>query len=304
MGRYLDPTNDFAFKKLFGKEDHKPLLISFLNSILNLKGKRKICGIEHLPQEEVKISPEIKGGILDVKCTDEAGHQYIVEMQNRKIDGFLKRCQYYTSISYVNQAKKGKGHYELKPVILLAVLNHKLFEKDSDPVSFHRTLNIKTLENHLKDISYVFIELPKFKKSASQAKSLQDKWLYFFKNWEVSKDIPKNVKEEELIEAYNSMEEFNWSQPEVEAYIKANIAKSEANHIKEKVFKEGHEEGLKKGLKEGLKKGRDEGLKEAQISTAKNLLKMGIPVSKVVKATGLTKREIEALKKKRKLKRD
>ena len=221
--RYLDPTNDISFKKVFATEDNKPSLISFLNAILRLKQEDWIKEVSLLPQEE---SPLIDGGkrvVFDVKCKDEKGHEFIVEMQNRKVPEFIKRSQYYVSHCYVSQIGKGISYFELKPVVLIALSNFDLFTDDEDPISYHQTLNIKTHNNHLKDLEYVFVELPKFTKSAKELQSIEDQWLYFLKHADDLKEIPQSIVSKEIIKAFNTLEQFNWNTEEYDAYVRSNI---------------------------------------------------------------------------------
>lgn len=283
MSRYLDPTNDIAFKKLFGTEDHKPLLISFLNAILSLEGHRRIKQVDFLTKDQAPLIKESKTSILDVKCTDERNVQYIVEMQNRTVPGFIKRTQFYVAHSYVAQASAGSDYLELKPVILLAIANHELFPSKGQIISYHKTLDIETLKHDLQDMSYVFIELPKFDKGEEELETLQDKWIYFFKNWEKDKEIPAKIQEKELIEAYHSMEQFNWNRDEMEAYIKANIALTD-EYVARKHERE-------EGLQEGLQKGRQEGQKEI----VQTMRKERLPILQITKFTGLSEDEINSL---------
>ena len=248
MSRYLDPTNDVAFKKLFGIDSHKPLLISFLNAILSLEGKRQIKKVDFLTKEQAPLIKESKTSIVDVKCTDERNVQYIVEIQNKQIPAFIKRTQFYVAHSYVTQAPTGSEYVDLKPVILLALANHKLFPGKEKIISYHKTLDVETLEHDLQDMSYVFIELPKFNKSEEELETLQDKWIYFFKNWEKDQEIPGKMQEKELIEAYRSMEQFNWNKDEMEAYIKANIALTDEYVARKYEREEGRQEGRQEGL--------------------------------------------------------
>lgn len=287
MSRYLNPTNDYSFRKLFGTEEHKPLLISFLNSVLVLEGKRKIKRVEFLPKDQAPLIKEAKTTILDIKCTDERGNQYIVEMQNKSVPSFIKRTQFYVAHSYVTQLPAGMDYPELKPIILLAIANHKLFPNKSGPISYHRTLDVATLDHDLEDMSYVFIELPKFLKDEDELNTVQDKWLYFFKNWQETNEVPEKIEEKELLEAYRSMEEYNWNASEREAYIKANIALTDEFDARRKE----REEGRKEGIEEGHKKG----LEEASHFLAKKLLRRGRPVAEVMEDTGLTKEQLTVL---------
>ena len=286
MSRYLDPTNDVSFRKLFGVEEHKSLLISFLNSILNLKGDRKIKEVALLPKDQAPLIKETKSSILDVKCTDERNIQYIVEMQNKKVPGFVKRTQFYVAHSYVTQLPSGSEYFSLKPVVFLVLANHKLFPSKEKVISYHKTLDVETLEHDLEDLSYVFIELPKFKKKEEELETLQDKWLYFFKNWSDTKEVPSKVEEKELIEAYRSMEEYNWTPEERDAYIKANIALTDEFDARRKEREEGHKEG------------RKEGRKERDIEIARKMLKRNRPIEEITEDTGLSFEEIAALKEK------
>jgi predicted transposase/invertase (TIGR01784 family) len=297
MCRYLDPTNDVAFKKLFGTEDHKPLLLSFLNAILGLEGSKKIKVVQFLPQEQIPRTVDSKRTILDIKCTDQDGHQYIVEMQNRKVPDFVKRTQYYLAHSYVSQALKSSNHIDLKPVILLAIVNHELFTNKDQVISYHKTLDTNTYENDLQDHSYCFVELPKFHKSENELETLQDKWIYFFKEWNHTDSIPKNVYEEEIKEAYHSMEQFNWNPGELDAYVKANIALTSEYAARKQEREEGKEEGLKEGKEEGLKEGKEEGvfLEKQRIAIA--MLNAKTLIDEISLITGLSPDQIRKLKK-------
>ena len=279
MSRYLDPTNDVSFRKLFGTEEHKPLLISFLNSILNLEGDRRIKKVELLPKDQAPLIKETKASILDVKCTDERNIQYIVEMQNKKVPGFVKRTQFYVSHSYVTQLPSGSEYFSLKPVVFLVLANHNLFPDKEKAISYHKTLDVETLEHDLKDLSYVFIELPKFNKKEEESETIQDKWLFFFKNWRATKEVPTKVGEQELIEAYRSMEEYNWNPEERDAYVKANIALTDEFDARQKEREEG----------------REEGEKNKSLEIARTLLKQELAVKQISEATGLSEKELKQL---------
>ncbi|GAB5411006.1 MAG: Rpn family recombination-promoting nuclease/putative transposase [Chlamydiales bacterium] len=287
MSRYLNPTNDIAFKKLFGTVEHEPLLISFLNAILGLENKRKIKKIELLPLEQQPDIKEGKTSILDVKCTDERGFQYVVEMQNKQVSGFLKRSQYYAAHTYVTQALKGMKHLELKPVILLAIANYNLFSNKDAVVSYHKTLDMNTYENDLEDLSYVFVELPKFSKKEDELVTVQDKWIYFFKNWHECNEVPATIDEPELIEAFRSMEEYNWTAAEMDIYIKMNIALTERDATMEEKFE--------KGLEKGREEGREEGRMEERRKNAKAMLALGVLRDQVKKIMSLTDEDLEDL---------
>ena len=279
MSRYLDPTNDVSFRKLFGTEEHKSLLMSFLNSVLSLEGDRKIKEVQLLPKDQAPLIKETKSSILDVKCTDERNIQYIVEMQNKKVPGFVKRTQFYVAHSYVTQLPSGSEYFSLKPVIFLVLANHKLFPNKKKAVSYHKTLDIETLEHDLEDFSYVFIELAKFKKQEKELDTIQDKWLYFFKNWNKTKEVPAKIEEKELIEAYRSMEEYNWNPAERDAYIKANIALTDEFDARRQEREQGHKEGRRK----------------EKLDIARAMVKENFSIKQIAGVTGLSQKELEKL---------
>lgn len=274
--RYLNPTNDVAFKKLFGAQDHKNLLISFLNTMLGLKGKRRIQQVELLPQELPSLMGDGKRSILDVSCIDEAETRYIVEMQNQSIPEFAKRMQMYASHAYVCQLDRGSSHLELSPVVMLAITNYTIFPDKKRYISYHKMLDTHSHEHDLKDVSYVIVELSKFnKKDESELKTIVDKWLYFLKYWHNIKRPPAVVNEPEILEAFDTMERFNWSNSELEHYFKTNLVLESEYAAREEIRNEERE-------KANVEK----------MAMVQSLLSQGIAAHIISKATGIPKESL------------
>ena len=130
------------------------------------------------------LNPDIasqKESIVDVLCRDSKGIQTIVEMQVARTTGFEKRAQYYAAGAYFSQAYVGGKYQDLKEVIFIAITDFVLFPEDSEHISTHHILNIKTYRHYLKDFKFVFIELPKFTKTKEdQLENIFEKWCYFF----------------------------------------------------------------------------------------------------------------------------
>ena len=283
MQRYLDLTNDLAFKKVFS---YKTTLIAFLNAILDLKGEFAIDSLEYISQEEVPVSlDEKKRSVMDVRCLTKNGVYFIVEMQNSASHAFLKRAQFYTANTYVNQLDKGKDHAKLKSVVLVAILGETVFEEDSAYISRHETQNVKTGVNHLSDMSYVFVELPKFKKTKEECIDLQDQWIYTFQNAECEEDIP--FSDIALHEVYDHLERARWSAAEYEAYISVKL------RIDEEAIKRKDE--FEAGKEEGKIEGEEIGTTKTTHNIARTMKKMEIAVDKIAEATGLTAQEIADL---------
>lgn len=273
--RFYDATNDVAFKRLFAQEANKPLLISFLNSVLRRKGEDIIEDVEILPPELVPTIAEAKRSILDVRCRDRKNFQYIIEMQNRNLSSFIQRIQYYVSRTYSSQIAPGDTYLELKPVILLAILNHKIFPDKIEAISYHHTLESKTQGHYLKDLSYAFVELEKFTKSADELQTDEDQWLYLLKSaWEI--DNPPSNAPEEVVQAYHTLEQFQWNDAEREAYERAHMAIMDDF------------DALQTSREEGLKEGREEGREEAKLEIARALKKQGLPLDQISLATDLS----------------
>lgn len=280
-GPYFDPKNDVAFKKLFVPDEHKSLLISFLNSTLRLSGPRMIKSVELLPTEQSPKTVDSKRSILDVKCTDQRNFQYIVEMQNRRLPNFIKRTQYYVANTYSSQLGSGSDYISLRPVVLLTIANHEMFPNKAHYISYHKTMDQDTQEHDLEDMSYAFIELPKFSKNEEELQTLEDHWLYMFKNATKIKSMPKKLPFDEIQEAYKTLEEYSWSSEDKAAYDKARMALMDEFDA----------------LRGATEKGIAQGIAQEKERLAIEFLKSGdMDDQKIQKFTGVTSQQLEELK--------
>ncbi len=276
--KFVDITNDIAFRKIFGNETKKKALISFLNAVIDFPKNERIIDVEITnPYQLGKLSGG-KSTIVDVKAKDEKGNIFIVEMQIAEFDFFHKRILYYTSQSYVSQIDKGVEYNRLKPVYFIGILE---FEIGQNPNYFsrHKVLDIETKEQVIEDVEFNFIELPKFDKTIDQLETSIDQWTYFIKNAENLTLIPESVKDEGLKEAYTEADKQNWTKQELEDYERASI--KERDEIGRIEFAE--------------KKGKIKGKIEGKIEIARQAKSMGLSISDITKLTGLTSEEIERL---------
>ncbi|MBF0117815.1 MAG: Rpn family recombination-promoting nuclease/putative transposase [Desulfobacterales bacterium] len=278
--RFVDPKSNIAFKKIFGNENKKEILISFLNAVLLLEGDKAIQEVTILDPYQAPKIKDLKETILDVKAKDGRGVTFIVEMQVEKEDFFHKRVLYYTSKAYVFQIEKGTDYPKLNQVFFIGILNFKMLDT-KDYISRHLILDAKTHKQEIKDFEFNFIELKKFNKKVDELESVLDKWIYFFKHTEDLKIVPaelSNVKE--IAEAFEIAEQHNWTQKELDIY--------EYWQIKEVIHKNAMELSMREAVTEAELKGRLEG----RIETAKNLLSLGVHVQTIMKATGLDEKTI------------
>jgi predicted transposase/invertase (TIGR01784 family) len=250
MSRYLDPKTDIVFKKIFGQHPH--LLKSFLNAVLPLPEDGLIESLEYLPSEQIPAIPTFKYTIVDVRCTDQQGRVFIVEMQIQWTTGFLQRMLFNASKAYVNQLEKGEEYHLLRPVYGLGLLNTQFDANPEDWYHHYTMINVERPHVQIKDLQLVFIELPKFKAKNLRDKKLLVLWLRFMSELnEKTKHIPTEWLDiPEIKEASDLAEEAAYTPSELEAYNKYWDALS----IEKTLVGDARREGEAKGIEETTKK--------------------------------------------------
>ncbi|BET35992.1 MULTISPECIES: Rpn family recombination-promoting nuclease/putative transposase [Wolbachia] len=303
LSKFLDPKLDLTFKKIFGTEKNKNILIHFLNDILGFTGVNAIQDVEFL---STIMNPEIasdKQSIVDVLCKDSLGNRYIAEMQLARDKGFEKRAQLYAAKAYSRQS----GNYiDFKTVFFIAISNSTLFPSDVYYISTHNISDIKTNGHYLKDFQFVFIELPKFTKSkVEQLETTVERWCFFFKYAEetTDEDLRKIAEKSPIIKlAYDELDKFHWNEKDLVAYEERVMdLQKEAAILEQKIDDAKHEGiqiGEEKGRKEGIQIGHQKGKIEGKIEVAKNSLKAGVSIDVIAQITGLSHSEILQLKEK------
>ena len=242
--KFVDIKNDVAFRKIFGNENRKETLISFLNAILDFRDDQRITDVEILNPYQL---PKLKGGkvtIIDVKATDQAGRTYIVEMQVGDADGFEQRVLYYSSKSYTDQIKRADFYRKLRPVIFIGILNF-VHTANKRYISRNQICDVETGEQTIKDMEFTFVELPKFKKQLHELTTLSEKWVYFFKNAENLTVIPEDINDEGLVSAYEQANVFTWTKSELDAYDYAFMREEDARARMDKAIQKGEQKGRK-----------------------------------------------------------
>jgi predicted transposase/invertase (TIGR01784 family) len=278
LSKYLDPKNDIAFKKIFGSEKNKDILLHFLNNILGSFKDSPIVDIDFL---STILAPRIdkkKLSIVDILCKDETGASYIIEMQVSENHGFEKRAQYYTSKVYSDQAMIGEEYQDLKKIIFIAIADYIIFSEPEDIhyKSEHAILNQRTKKQSLKDLCFVFIELPKFHKTTEELFSIEEKWCYFFKHAHeaTTEDLKKAIGKDHIInKAYMALNQHYWTKEELMSYDREKRARMDHQAMLQYKFDEG------------------------KMELAKRLLQNGIGMDLLIQSADLSKEQIEELKK-------
>ena len=262
--RYLDPKNDLTFKRIFGEHPH--LMKSFLNALLPLE--TPIESLEYLSQELVPNIPLFKNSIVDVRCKDQKGRQFIVEMQMLWTDSFKSRVVFNASKTYVKQIDKGEEYKSLEPVYSLNLINEN-FELNLEEY-FHHYKIIHTLHNDkiIKGLEFIFIELPKFKTKQYRDKKLQVLWLRFLTE---IKDNQEKIDQDfsqskDINEALELLKESAYSKKELESYDRYWDSISSEKTLIVDAFDEGKIEGEQIGLEKERDKGIIKAIQRGRLS--------------------------------------
>ena len=297
--KFADPKNDLAFKKIFGDENHKNILISFLNAILDFQEGKTIVSVSLANPYQVPKIPELKETILDIQATNKNGDTFIVEMQKKDVGDFTKRSLYYTSKAYIAQLPKAKDYTVLKKVYFIGILNFSIFE-NKNYISRHLIINQETNTQDLQDFEFAFVELPKFTKELTELDSILDKWMYFIQNASDLTLVPEQYKEiAEFEEAFNIVTQTAWNKKELEIYEYMALKEfDELNALRtaeRKGMEKGMEKGIEKGIEKGLVQGIEKGKEHEKINIAKNLLDI-LDSETIALKTGLSVDVINKLK--------
>ena len=196
--KYLNPFTDFGFKKIFGEEASKPQLIDFLNSLL--PERDQIVELTFKNNEQLGFTPYDRKAIYDIYCENQNGEKFIVELQKAKQNYFRERTIYYSTFPIREQAEKGIWNYNLKAVYCIGVLDFTFDDYESEPERSEvvHTINLKNQHGKVfyDKLTYIYLEMPNFKKEEHELATRLDKWLYFIKNLEDFQNIPELFKDE------------------------------------------------------------------------------------------------------------
>ena len=280
---YLDPKNDLTFKKIFG--EHPNLLISFLNSLLPLEDDEVIVSIEYLSPEMVPDIPLFKDSMVDVRCFDKKGRNFIVEMQMLWTDSFKSRVLFNAAKAYVRQLEKGEKYKALQPVYALSIVNEN-FESSANFYHHYKIVCTENDNEQLKGLEFVFVELPKFKPENMVAKRLNVLWLRFLNEMKDKKkgiDIPQEFLNEPTIkQAVECLEESSFSPAQLDYYdrywdfvSRERTLREDSEEKVEKGFLQGKEIGIEEGKEIGREEGEKVGIEKTKMIGIQKALERG-----------------------------
>ncbi len=300
FGKYINPFTDFGFKKLFGTEFNKELLIHFLNQVLG--EKEKIKDLTYLNNEVLGKIKTDRSAVFDLYCKNENGELFIVELQNVKQEYYIDRSIFYSTFPIQSQAPKGKGwDYQLKAVYTVGILNFSFSIREQQERYRREVMLIDkhTGEIFYEKLTFIYLEIANFKKAEEELKSLFDKWMYVLQNLSKLQERPKKLQGKIFRQLFEAAEIAKLEPEEMRMYDESlKIYRDNENSLeyaKKLAAKEGLEEGMKKGLEKGMKKGLEKGKELERTEIAKILKKNGASFDLIEKSTGFSREQIEKL---------
>jgi predicted transposase/invertase (TIGR01784 family) len=284
-GKYINPFTDFGFKKLFGEEFNKDLLLDFINQVL--MGKEKIKTLTYLNTEILGSTSLDRRAFFDLYCENEKGDKIIIEMQNIWQEFFKDRSLYYTTFPLSSQApKRGHWNYELKKVYTICILNFSFpdVSKQERCIREVQLLDTATHEVFYDKLSLIYLEMPRFAKREEELETKFDKWMYVLKNLEKLQARPRKLQERIFAKLFKEAEIANLNPKEMETYKKSLKTYWDEYSVLETAKKEGR--------KQGRMEGRMEGQKEGIMKVAMNMKKKGLDKKTIKDLTGLTDKQL------------
>jgi predicted transposase/invertase (TIGR01784 family) len=255
--KYLNLFTDFGFKKIFGEEFNKDLLLDFLNELLKDR-EGKILDLTYLKNEHLSSSEADRKAIFDLYCENEKGEKFIVELQKTKQNFFKDRSVYYTTFPIQEQAKRGDWNYELKNVYTIGILDFTFEEdeKNIDKMIYYVKLSdVDTNKVFYDKLTFIYLEMPKFKKGPSQLKNHFERWLYVLKNLHKLKQIPSGFEKTLFGKLFEQAEISKLSLEERRSYEDSLKYYRDLKNSIDTALEEGEKIGLEKGEKIGLEIG-------------------------------------------------
>ena len=291
MARFIDPRVDWAFKRIFGSEDTKECLITFLNGLF--ADELVIKDVTFAKTEKLGLRPGDRGVVFDVYCVTNEGKHVIVEMQKKEQEYFADRALYYTARAIVQQGVRGIWDYHLAPVYTVCFMD---FVLDSPILKKFRTdLVLTDLQTHQRvsdRMRIVYLQLPLFDKhTEAECMDIFNCWIYIMKNMNMFEQMPFSEKYPVFRKLAEIGDLRKLSREELELYDED--IKNMRDIYATRKFDE--KRGMEKGIAKGRVEGRAEGKTEGKAEVARNLLAMGMSWSEIIQATGLTEDQLKQL---------
>lgn len=282
--KYVNPFTDFGFKKLFGSEPNKDLLIAFLNEVL--PARHRIRDLTYSKTEQLGNAEVDRKAIFDLYCISESGERFIVEMQKAKQNFFKDRSVYYSSFPIQEQAQKGPWDYRLSAVYTVGILDFTFSDDDQPGVVRHEVqLKDQQCRVFYDKLTYIYLEMPNFIKSEEELETNFDKWMYVLKHLPELEKRPAKLQERVFQKLFEAAEIAKFSPAEMSGYEQSLKYYRDMKNVIDTSYDEGRVEG------------RAEGVQAGKVEIARKALLQGLSVVQISELTGLSVADIERLQK-------
>ena len=290
--RYVNPYTDFGFKKLFGTELNKDLLISLLNALFDRSAqqspdepKQVVKDLRYLPTEKMASFGQ-RRAVFDVYCEGENGEKFIVEMQQASQDFFKDRSVFYSAFPIIEQGRTGDWDFHLNNVYTIGILNFIFPGDEYEKDCFHhevKLMDVKDKHVFYDKLTYVYLEMPKFNKTEDELVSMYDKWLFVLKNLTRLMERPAALQERVFTRLFEQAEIARFTLDESRIYEESLKQYRDMRNV------------VNSAKREGIEEGRVEGRKDAKHEDARKMKAKGYPITEIADITGLSPEEIENL---------
>lgn len=235
--RFLNPFTDFGFKKLFGEEPNKDLLMSFLNTLL--PQKHQISDLQYTKNEHLGQTQIDRKAIFDLHCKNSQGEYFIVELQKAKQKYFKDRSVYYATFPIQAQAEQGEWDFKLQAVYTVGILDFVFDDNDGNEVI--HTVQLKNQQQQIfyDKLTFIYLTLPNFNKTLEQLETLQDKWFYVFRHLQELKEIPSALQESVFAKLFKIAELANFTPQDRQAYHDSLKYYRDLKNVMDTKFEEG-----------------------------------------------------------------
>ncbi|MCI5130110.1 MAG: Rpn family recombination-promoting nuclease/putative transposase [Candidatus Electrothrix sp. EH2] len=275
--RYINLFTDYGFKKIFGEEPNKNLLLDFLNELLR-EEQGEIRDLTYLKTEQLGDTDIDRKAIFDLYCENERGEKFIVELQKSKQNFFKDRALYYSTFPIREQAERGDWNFKLKAVYTVAILDFVFDEDKNQPEKYRYDVKLSDIETNkvfYDKLTFIYLEMPKFSKDLDELTTRFEKWLYVIRNLNRLERIPDTLREQVFEQLFASAEIAHFTPDQVRSYEKSL-----------KYYRD---------MKNSLDTAFDEGREEKEREIVINGLQQGLEISLLAALTGLSEEAIEKI---------
>jgi len=289
--KYINPFTDFGFKKIFGEESNKDLLIDFIHTLL--PHKKNILSIRYLQTEKLGRANTERRAVFDLYCENDQGEKFIVELQRAEQEYFKERSIYYATFAIQEQAQKGKWNYNWQGVYTIAIMDFTFPQMMHPNVKSEIVLYDQHNQVVFSDkLQFIYLEMSKFNKTLEELETYDDKWLFLLKNLDKLYEIPEQLREKAFLKIFQLAEIAKYKPKERQNYEQSLKEYRDLENSLELKYEKGKKEGRKEGRREGRREGRIEG----KIEIAFNAIKKGFDDQTIADLTGLSIEDIQKLR--------